>query len=125
MPPFLQPVRQRDECFDRTIGDLVRRLSPGAPLRIYGEMVDLLAAQGDFRGAHAIELLWNHLAAECSFTLLCGYSAVHFGHPRSSTALELICRAHTRVDTGPADHLTGFLVHKAEGASPAPTRTSR
>jgi hypothetical protein len=108
------------ESFERTIGDLVRRLAtPSTRLRIYGEMVDVLAAQADFRGARTLETFWNRLAAECSFTLLCGYSSVSFGHPRSSGALELICRAHTNVHTGPADHLADFLVRKAGGPPPA------
>jgi hypothetical protein len=100
-------------AFDNSVGDLVRRLATGTTLRIYGEMVDLLAAKGDFRSAIALEELWNGLARQCSYSLLCGYAAVHFGNPRSTGALDLICRLHGLATTASGDDLSDFLVRKA------------
>jgi hypothetical protein len=107
------------ERFDDTIGAVVRRLAAqGGALRAYGEMVDLLAAQGEFRAAQALEGLWNGLREQTGLTLFCGYSAVNFGDPRTADALRLICRAHTHVRTGADDALGTFLV-RSSGADPA------
>lgn len=108
-------------AFNNTLGDLVRRLAPAATgLRIYGEMVDLLAAKGDFRSAIALEELWDALARQCAYALLCGYSAVHFGNPRSAGALDLICRLHGLATTGSGDDLSDFLVKKAASLTRKP-----
>jgi hypothetical protein len=99
------------QLFDRTAGSLVRRLRTGGNrLRIYGEMVDLLASEGDYRGAAELEHWWNTLATEELFTLFCGYSAAHFGHPSHADALGALCRSHTHVRTHPRDLLGSFLV---------------
>lgn len=97
--------------FDATVGALVRRLTlRGRPLRIYGEMVDILAADGDLPAAEQLEQLWNDLAASARFTLFCGYSSVHFGNPRTAAALQHICQAHTHVVAAPADELATWLL---------------
>lgn len=102
--------------FENTVGSLVRRLTAATgEIHVYGEMVDLLAATGDFRAAHELEELWNRLGAECPYTLLCGYTAVHFGHPRSTSALELICRSHTCVQMSAPGQLSNYLITKALG----------
>ncbi len=95
-----------------------RRLKRGAGLRVYGDMVDVLAGEGNFRGAMQLEELWNALLARESFSLLCGYSAGSFGHPRDAAALEQICRLHSHVRSDPRDVLGSFLVHPH--ASPPP-----
>jgi hypothetical protein len=41
--------------------------------------------------------LWNELAVRMSFTLLCGYSAVHFASDETRETLATICRMHTHV----------------------------
>jgi hypothetical protein len=99
------------ELFERSVGTVVRQLASGARrLRVYGEMVDLLAAEGNFRGASQLEALWNELGERVSFTLFCGYSAVHFGDPRTADALLAICRSHSHVRSNPADILGSFLL---------------
>ena len=58
------------ERFDARVGALVRRLvGRGRPLRVYGEMVDILAARGDFRLAQELEALWNTFGEHTRFTL--------------------------------------------------------
>ena len=108
---FMHHGRPDPTLFDRTVGALVRDLA-GRParLRIYGEMVDLLAAEGDYRAAHELEELWNELAERVSFTLFCGYSAAHFGHPSQAHSLHAICRAHSCVRVDPRDLLSAFLL---------------
>ena len=93
------------------IGGIVRRLGArDGRLRIYGEMVDLLVAEGDVRGAHDLEELWNELGEREPFTLLCGYSTVHFGDPRSGGALRQVCQLHSHVHVHQRDILGSFLL---------------
>jgi hypothetical protein len=97
--------------FDGTVGALLGDLAArGRPLRIYGEMVDLLAVRGDFDSAESLEHLWNDLVSRHGFTLFCGYSAVSFGDPRSAAALRRICEAHTHVHSRGDDVLAPFLL---------------
>ena len=92
--------------FEDNIGSLVRRLCDSSPagLAVYGEMVDILVAQGNFVAAERLEDLWNALSAECSFRLLCGYSSAHFGDGRMAGHLHHICAAHSRRGRYRLDH---------------------
>lgn len=100
--------------FDAHVADLVRTLAARGPrVRVFGEMVDLLAGAGDFTYAEQLEALWDRLAGRLPLQLLCGYSAVTFGDPCSRDALRRICRAHEHVHTDPADVLGSFLVDRA------------
>lgn len=108
----LDPLR-----FEVGVGQLIRSLSErGRPLRIFGEMVDLLAAAGDFACAEQLEQLWNGLAPRHSFQLLCGYTSATFEHPRTHGALRRLCEAHQHVQTGPGDLLGSVLVDRARQA---------
>ena len=122
---FRRDGRLDRHLFERTAGSLVRRLkNAGNRVRIYGEMVDLLVSEGDYRGAAELEEFWNALATDELFTLFCGYSAAHFGHPSHADALGTICRSHTHVRTHPRDMLGSFLVkmHVRDEAADATTR---
>ena len=98
--------------FDEHVGSAVRRLcdTSAAGLSVYGEMVDILVAQGNFVGAERLEALWNALSARCSFCLLCGYSSAHFGDERSAHHLHNICAAHSDVGARPTDLLATWLL---------------
>ncbi len=102
----------RADQFEEHVGRLVRRLAAENPagLRIYGEMVDILAAQGDFWAAEQLEALWNELGAECSFTLLCGYASANFADSRTAGALHAICRSHSHSAAKPGDLLGAWLL---------------
>ena len=107
---FMRRGRPDPDRFDASVGRLVRELaSDGQPVRIYGEMVNLLATEANLEGALQLEELWNGLAETCAFTLFCGYSAVNFGDPRSAEALRRICQSHSHVRTHPRDPLGSFL----------------
>jgi hypothetical protein len=107
---FLRDGHPDPALFREHVGTIVQRLSKLGRLNVYGEMVDILAEQGRVDVAHELEMLWNHLAAEESFTLLCGYSSAHFGDPRDAEALHRICRAHARVESHPGDLLATWLL---------------
>ena len=88
-----------------------QQLAFGRPLRVYGELVELLAEEGNFEGSCAIEDVWNDLGRRHSFRLLCGYSAAHFADPGKAAALRAICDRHSRVQTHSADSLGSWLTN--------------
>ena len=100
------------EKFEHTVGEVVRRScrQSSAGLTIYGEMVDILAAQGNLIAAERLESLWNTLSTECSFRLLCGYSSSHFGDERGGTHLDRLCDLHTDSGSRATDMLGSWLL---------------
>lgn len=76
---FMQDGRPDPDRFDRVIGDFLQRAGAGGrPVRVFGEMVAVLWAQGNVAGALALEDLWNDLASRNSFRLFCAYPARAF-----------------------------------------------
>jgi hypothetical protein len=108
---FMRRDRPDERLFNASVGTLVSSLAArGKPLRIYGEMVDVLAAQGEYAAAHELEELWNTLGKREAFTLFCGYAAAHFGDPRNADALRRVCASHSKVLSDPRDVLGSFLL---------------
>ena len=101
-------------AFDEVVGTIVNRMSAGKRVWIYGEMVDVLAARGNYRGAQLLEDLWNLLGQRECFTLFCGYASGHFGDPRTAQALAGICAAHDRVHRKADDILAQFLLDQQD-----------
>ncbi|HXW03773.1 MAG TPA: MEDS domain-containing protein [Vicinamibacterales bacterium] len=114
----------RTDLFEASVGATVRRLRHSRPgrLRVYGELVDLLAADGDFATAHRLEELWNDLLEREPLTLFCGYASECFGNPKASPALRLICDTHSHVRTSARDALGAFLVDRRGDSPAAPLR---
>jgi hypothetical protein len=110
-------------AFDEVVGTIVTRMSAGKRVWIYGEMVDVLAARGNYRGAQLLEDLWNLLGHRECFTLFCGYASGHFGDPRTAQALAGICAAHDRVHRKADDILAEFLLDQQDvrGATATPS----
>jgi MEDS: MEthanogen/methylotroph, DcmR Sensory domain len=98
--------------FDSVVGGRVRELARTTcgRLRIYGEMVDVLAADAEFHAAVALEDLWNQLAQTVAFSLFCGYSSAHFGPQHNAEALQLILRCHSATRVDPEDALASWLL---------------
>lgn len=101
-------------AFDEVVGTLVGRLANGNRVCIYGEMVDVLAARGNYRGAQQLEELWNVLGRRESFTLFCGYASGHFGNPKTAAALSDICAAHSHLHRKKSDLLAEFLLDQTD-----------
>ena len=101
------------ERFDRAVGSLVARLADGAPLRAYGDMVDLLAAEGGFAAAARLEQLWNDLRQRIPFTLFCGYSSAHFADADTSDSLRRIRHLHSHEACAPDDFMANQLMETA------------
>ena len=85
--------------------------NPGG-LRIYGEIVELFAEEGNFEQACELEDYWNHLQEKHRFTLLCGYSAAHFADPRNRHHLREVCGRHSAVKSHSADSLGTWLTSR-------------
>ena len=102
---LLDPARVHE-----TLGEMVDELAAeSGGLRVYGELVELFAEEGNFEQAAALEDYWNHLLEKDNFTLLCGYSAAHFADPGHSHHLREICGRHTCVRSQSADSLGTWL----------------
>lgn len=112
-------------AFDEVVGTLVGRLSNGKRVCIYGEMVDVLAARGNYKGAHQLEDLWNALGRREPYTLFCGYASGHFGDPKTSKALADICASHSHLHRKQDDLLAEFLLEQQDVKSPRPTASTR
>ncbi|MFI5242589.1 MAG: ATP-binding protein, partial [Gemmatimonadales bacterium] len=86
--------------FRAVIEPLVRRA--GKPLhhphvRAYGEMVDLLAKDGNSSASIRLEGFWNELVAEFDFDLLCGYALANFANASDALNFQEICRQHSHI----------------------------
>jgi hypothetical protein len=80
------------------LGAVIERSRGGrkrAHVRVYGEMVDLLWNTGRADAALELEMLWNDLASQCAFSLLCGYSMGNFY--KQTSQFDEICTQHTHV----------------------------
>lgn len=84
--------------FSRVIGGMIEQAIKRHPhMRIFGEMVALLWAQGNQEGAIRVEQLWNDLSAIHTFSLFCAYPIHGFEGENYEKAFTEICRQHTRV----------------------------
>jgi signal transduction histidine kinase len=86
--------------FRKSIGGLMDRALDGsdhAGIRAYGEMVDLLWKDGNADGALRLEELWNDLAKEYSFSLLCAYAMGNFHKESHAEHFQAVCRQHAHV----------------------------
>ena len=63
-------------------------------VRIFGQMVDVLWREGQHEAAIQLEMLWNHLARNQAFSLLCGYAMGNF---YKDANFEEICGQHSHV----------------------------
>jgi hypothetical protein len=85
--------------FADVIGTLLRRASANGAVRVraFGEMVALLCAAGKMEAAVRLEDLWNDLARDHDFSLLCAYPMEAFQGERESQAFHRIFAAHSHV----------------------------
>ncbi len=104
--------------FEVTIDPIVEQaVRRGGTVRLYGEMVALLWADGNVTGALALESLWNDLAGKRRFFLLCGYpEALLVEAPIG--AVNAMCDRHS--DLSMLGHLTEFAA--AMPATPSYTQ---
>ena|SRR5688572_32826047 len=97
---FMIGGRPDSLLFKSNVGDVIERLCAGrqpCPIRVYGEMVDLLWQDGNEEGAIRLEILWNQLASAYDFALLCGYAVGHFYKETRDPRYDDVCQQHTHV----------------------------
>ncbi|HET8671133.1 MAG TPA: MEDS domain-containing protein [Candidatus Saccharimonadales bacterium] len=86
-----------EELFLKVIGQIIQSAEGSKPVRIYGEMVAVLWAEGNALAAIHLERLWNKLAAQRNLTLLCGYPSSAFHGADMDFAFEDVCACHSQI----------------------------
>jgi PAS domain S-box-containing protein len=93
--------------FEEVIAEMVNQAARAGPrVRIYGEMVALLWAEGRFASAIAMERLWNRFREATPLILMCGYPVNGTDTEESLEPFTGICELHSRVI--PAEGYTGL-----------------
>jgi len=64
---------------------------------VFGEMVSLLWADGNFDAVIRLEQLWNDLAKRYDFSLACAYPTDFFDRPEHAELFLRVCAAHSTV----------------------------
>lgn len=72
-----------------------RHASPGAEVRVWGEMVDMLVKRGQAPAAQRLESIWNELIQEEGIRLLCSYEIDHLAPFAHEGPLAGACHGHT------------------------------
>jgi CheY-like chemotaxis protein len=86
------------ERFDEGVGGAIgRMLQGGRRLHACGEMVALLWTDGNREAAIQLEQLWDDLARQHKFALLCAYPIAIFGTPDQGDSFQEVCSCHSRV----------------------------
>ncbi len=92
-----------EQLFETHVASVVRKLCAQAgSLHVYGEMVDVLWAQGRYDAVVQLETLWGKLLAIEPFSLLCGYRLSRFDN--HSLGFDNVCRLH---DGAASQHVLG------------------
>jgi hypothetical protein len=97
---FMEAGMPSPSAFESALGDLLDQVAdrfPGARIRVFGEMVDLLVERGQADAAVELEHLWNELARRRSFSLLCGYRLDVFDLATQTGLLPRVCAEHSHV----------------------------
>ena len=84
--------------FTDSVGGVVARTAPtGRRVRIFGEMVALLWADGNMTAAIELEQLWNDLARLHPFTLFCAYPVTVLASEADIETFSQVAETHVRV----------------------------
>lgn len=100
MASFMGSGTVDEVLFKSNVGDVIERLCQDrkpCPIRAYGEMVDLLWQRGNEDGAIRLEILWNQLASNYEFSLLCGYAVGQFYKETRDPRYADVCAQHSEV----------------------------
>ncbi|HYE74289.1 MAG TPA: MEDS domain-containing protein, partial [Blastocatellia bacterium] len=86
------------ERFENVIGRLIKRsIEHGKGLRVFGEMVAILWAKGQYDAAIHLEELWNDVHGHHSFSLFCAYPMSGFEGDGLDQRLKEVCERHSHV----------------------------
>lgn len=86
------------QAFAAILGGIIAQAAAGGRrVHAFGEMVALLAGEGNLAAALRLESLWNDLRTTRPFALLCAYPMAGLGETTTAEILDQICAAHGRV----------------------------
>jgi signal transduction histidine kinase len=86
------------ERFNQFFGSLLSQARDAhRPIRVFGELVAVLWAQGKYATAIQVEELWNGLKSQTPFSLFCAYPLQGFAGEDLSGPLKQICLTHSRI----------------------------
>ena len=83
--------------FEDVVRQLTADMGRGREVRIFGEMVALLVAQGNANAALRLESLWNQVQPKYPFSLLCAYPMREFRGNALTQLLADACSEHSSV----------------------------
>lgn len=90
-----------EKLFNELVGNLLADARQRhKAVRVFGEMVALMWAQGQCGATVQLEALWSRLCAEQGFSVFCAYPKAGFLMP-AIDAIEKVCAAHSAVFTLP------------------------
>jgi hypothetical protein len=95
---FMQNGWPDEGLFLKVIGQIIQSARGNKPVRIYGEMVAVLWAEGNALAAIHLERLWNKLGSQRNFTLLCGYPSSAFQGANMDFAFQDVCACHSQIE---------------------------
>jgi hypothetical protein len=93
---FMYQGWPNERMFFQAMDSLLRPHAQGQVVRIYGEMVAVLVANGDDLAAIQLERLWNKFLTQTTehCSLLCGYDRLEFQMSTRHFTLNQICACH-------------------------------
>ena len=94
---FMRDDWPNKTLFTKAVGLILQQAALSGPVRVFGEMVAILWAQGKVRAAIRLEELWNDLAKEQEFSLLCGYPRSAFPNQKDNELFLQVCGTHTHI----------------------------
>jgi hypothetical protein len=99
--------------FESVVGGLLRSVTLGGQVHVYGEMVSVLWEAGNVSGAIELEDLWVRLSSEMAFSLICGYASTRSLDSAGVDAFAEVCDRHSAVIGGApvpvdVDHVRRF-----------------
>lgn len=85
-----------EQRFRRSIGAILTAAagSRRIPLRVYGEIADLLMSSGRWEASLRLEEFWNNIADTHQFSILCAHSLENFYEDTAAALLHEVCRRH-------------------------------
>ncbi|HEX6108022.1 MAG TPA: PAS domain S-box protein [Ktedonobacteraceae bacterium] len=94
---FMVDGEPSPESFAKVVGSMIARAAKGRRVRVFGELVALLWADGNLAAAIRLEELWNDLGKIHAFSLLCAYPMHSFGGEVYELEFAEICKQHSHV----------------------------
>ena len=86
-----------EALFTRAIETVLRRVTKPREVRVFGEMVALLWADGRRQAAVRLEELWNSFMKTHAISLSCAYPLHSFGSESDAALFLKVCAQHTPV----------------------------